>query len=581
MTDLPDDPPTETPSRDGGFALVFFALTLTVLMAMAGLGLDLWNLWRTSNEVQRAADAGALAGVTFLPADPTAARNTAFDLVEANGFPRANATASQGDTAQKLEVTVTTTVRNTFMGLFGVGSSTITRKAVAEFVGPVPMGSPANFLGNDPELGNFPDHWMNVASVRNNAVNGDRYQAGLCPGNGALGPCASGVITNPSYAPEGHFYAVEVAAGSGGPLRIQIFDPAFYEVGDRCERGGIFNANQAALQAAAAADPDIPDTWHDDAATRYVAGNSQQWCTGDWQAGAGTGANGPVTTTYVVREPDVTPFVDTDNPVVNTATCAPRQFVGRDEAWMQNSGNGIQGRLAGGAESKVNHAGGFQQTLANSFRRWVTVCEIAVPQPGRYLLQVRTNAPLGQPLTTSPDTVNTWGHNRFAIRAGIGSPTDSSFDDNVKLFANGRLPIYTNASGANTEFFLARILPSGADRILNVSLWDISDGGSSGSMQVVPPSSGAGEPGGTFSGCTYSSTGGTFTPQGGCSFSFNAGDLNGQLMRVSVPIPASYTCNTSDPFGCWIKVRAPFAGSVNDTTTWSADVVGDPVRLIE
>lgn len=563
---------------DGGFAIVFFALTLTVLMAMAGLGLDLWNLWRTSNEVQRAADAGALAGVTFLPADPNQARNTAFDLVEANGFPRANATASPGDTAQKLEVTVTTNVRNTFMGLFGVGSTTITRKAVAEFVGPVPMGSPANFLGNDPELGHFPDHWMNVASVRNQAGNGDRYQAGLCPGNGALGPCpGSGVITNPSYAPDGHFYAVEVAAGSGGPLRIQVFDPAFYEVGDRCEQAGIFNANQGALQATAAADADIPDTWHDDAAARYVAGNSQQWCTGDWQAGAATGANGPITTTYVVREPDVTPLVDTDNPVVSAATCAPQQFVGRSVSWMQNGGNGIQGRLASGSESKVTHAGGFQQTLANSFRRWVTVCEISVPTSGRYLLQVRTNAPLGSPLITSPDTVNTWGHNRYAIRAGIGDPTSASFDDNVKIFANGRLPIYANASGANTEFYLARILPSGADRILNVSLWDISDGGSAGSMQVVPPA----EVGGTFSGCTYSTTGGTYTPLGTCGFSFNANALNAQLMRVSIPIPSSYTCDQADPFGCWIKVRAPFSGSVNDTTTWSADVVGDPVRLIE
>ena len=246
-------------------------------------------------------------------------------------------------------------------------------------------------------------------------------------------------------------------------------------------------------------------------------------------------------------------------------------------AWMRNGGGGIQSHLAGGVESKVNHGGGFQQTLANSFRRWVTVCEIAVPTPGRYVLQVRTDAPDGQPLVVAPDTVNTWGHNRYAIRAGVGDPSSSSFDDNVKVFANGRLPIYANADGADTEFYLARVEPSGVDRILRISLWDISDGGSSGSMQVVPPT----EVGGTFPGCTYSTTGGTYSPQAGCGFSFTAGALNSNLMQVFVPLPASYDCNEGDPFGCWIKVRAPFAGSVNDTTTWSADVAGDPVRLVE
>ncbi len=563
-------------SDDGGFAMVYFALALIVFMAMAGLGLDLWNLWRNSQEVQRAADAGALAGVTFLPGDLPNAQDKAYDIVEANGYPRSQATATQGDAPQQLEVTVRTTVRNPFMGLLGVDRTTITRRAVAEFIGPVPMGSPDNNLGNDPENGDITDHWMNVASVRNRAGNGDRYQAGLCTGT-VLGPCQSGVITNPSYSPAGHFYAVEVDAAASGPLRIQIFDPALYEVGDRCTLSpAVFNANQGALQAAAVADPDIPDTWHDNAAVRYVAGNSREWCTGDFRAGAEGGAN-PVTTTYVVRQPDSTPFVDTDNPPVTDATCQPMQFTGRDDAWMRNGGNGIQGHLASGPESKVTHGGGFQQTLANSFRRWVTVCEIPVPSVGRYILQVRTNAPDGQPLVAGQDTVNSWGHNRYSIRAGTGDPASGSFGDSVKLFANGRLPIYANASGADTQFYLARVLPSGADRVLKISLWDISDGGSSGSMQVVPPA----EVGGSFAGCTYASSGGTFTPQGNCSFAFNAGALNSQLMQVSVPLPAGYTCDENDPFGCWITVRAPFAGSVNDTTTWSADVAGDPVRLVE
>lgn len=580
-----DDIEVSSPKRrEGGFVIVYFAVTLIAFVAMAGLGVDLWNLWRTAHEVQRAADAGALGGVPFLPGDLTAARNTAFEMVEANGFSRANATARQGDTPQKLEVSVSTTVRNPFMSLLGIPETTITRRAVAEFVGPVPMGSPDNTLGNDPELhddGELKDHWLNVASVRNNASNGDRYHAGLCPSNGALGGCASGQITNPSYQAAGHIFAIEVREASGGPLTIQVFDPGFYEVGDYCteDRDEIFGRiDQAKLQARAQASPDIPDDWYDDAAQRYAGGNDRRWCTGDFSAGANTSGGQPITTTYIVREPDNTPYVDTDNPVVTTPSCAPRQFVGRSKEWMRQGG-GIMGRLQSTDEGRVVPRS--EQTLANTFRRWVTVCEIPNPTVGRYILQVRTNAPMGQPLSDGSVSVNSWGHNRFAIRAGLGSdPSAPSFGRHVSVFANGRLPIYANAEGADTEFYLARILPSGADRILRVSLWDISDGGSSGSMRVVPPEE---SPTTNFSGCAFSATpSGGFTPNPSqCSFSFGAGALDSRLMEISVPIPSSYTCDEDELNGCWIKVHAPFAGQVNDTTTWSADVVGDPVRLIE
>ena len=58
---------------------------------------------------------------------------------------------------------------------------------------------------------------------------------------------------------------------------------------------------------------------------------------------------------------------------------------------------------------------------------------------------------------------------------------------------------------------------------------------------------------------------------------------NGKLVQVTVPIPAGYSCTISDPQGCWIRLRFtyPAGTTVNDTTTWSAKLEGDPVRLIE
>jgi hypothetical protein len=63
--------------------------------------------------------------------------------------------------------------------------------------------------------------------------------------------------------------------------------------------------------------------------------------------------------------------------------------------------------------------------------------------------------------------------------------------------------------------------------------------------------------------------------------------FNGQWVTYKVPIPSNYTCNYTcnyiDPLGCWTKINFQFPNltSVQDTTTWSAQIQGDPVRLIE
>jgi hypothetical protein len=50
-----------------------------------------------------------------------------------------------------------------------------------------------------------------------------------------------------------------------------------------------------------------------------------------------------------------------------------------------------------------------------------------------------------------------------------------------------------------------------------------------------------------------------------------------------VPIPSTYTCHFNGTGGCWFRLNVTFGGGadVNDTTTWTAYVSGDPVRLIE
>lgn len=591
-------PTRRRPGRDRGFVLAWLATMMVVLLGFAGFAVDLGHWYLTASRVQNAADAAALGGVVFLPSDLSTAQDVATELAVGHGFDASGVTVTQGERSNQLSVEVDTQVDNFFVSLFGLNTTSIARDALAEFEGPVPMGSPESFLGDDPESGNNPDFWMNNASLRNNQGNGDRFQAGVC--NPDAAPCVGGTPNSGNYANNGYFFVVEVTAAMlGEPLVIQAFDPAFYEVGDVCERdqndiygqSGQELANATALRAATAGVPNVPADWYDDAEARYERGNTD-WCTGDWRAGASVGGGGPIDTTFIVRSPDDTPWLDSDNPVINRPGCAPIQFEGFDEGWMDDDG-GIWGKLTpppgvtatDTGEWRVDFpAGAWEQTFANTFRRWVTVCEIPADQvqEGRYLLQVRTNSALGAPLV-SDTTVDTWGHNRYAIRAGWGDPGDGS-DSGIRMYANGRFPIYANANNADTTFYLARVLPGATQRILNLTLWDISDGGSSGTMRIRPPAEATvgGANLDTFSGCTFEKSGGSWsTNSGNCSFSFSASALNADLVTVGVPIPDGYDCDETSPTGCWVYVEAPFTGAVNDTTTWSADIIGDPVRLVE
>jgi hypothetical protein len=72
---------------------------------------------------------------------------------------------------------------------------------------------------------------------------------------------------------------------------------------------------------------------------------------------------------------------------------------------------------------------------------------------------------------------------------------------------------------------------------------------------------------------------------GNCSIVTRSGGsntYNGQWLDIEISIPTSYTCSAD----CWWKVRYDFANvtfgnSPNDRTVWSAQIVGDPVHLVE
>lgn len=200
---------------------------------------------------------------------------------------------------------------------------------------------------------------------------------------------------------------------------------------------------------------------------------------------------------------------------------------------------------------------------------------------GEYILQVRTNATAANP-TAYAASVADGGHNRMSIFAGFGAAGLDAVDgSDVAINARGRLPLYANAEGANSTFYLARVLPYDAGRTLRVTLFDMGDASAAGTLQIIPPT----EYGSTFSGCSFSKDdGGTMntTPSTCTITNVSSGTgFQGRSVNIDIPIPSDYTCNDTIGTGCWIKVRAAFPSGVSDTTTWSAAILGNPIRLVE
>jgi len=56
----------------------------------------------------------------------------------------------------------------------------------------------------------------------------------------------------------------------------------------------------------------------------------------------------------------------------------------------------------------------------------------------------------------------------------------------------------------------------------------------------------------------------------------------GTWQTILVPIPTDYACD-DDKTKCWVMLKYEYGvgNQPNDTTSWQASLIGDPVRLVE
>ncbi len=570
-------------NQAGAAAVIVAAFVASLALPLAAISVDVARWYVELERVQAAADAASAAGVTFLPDDFGKARARAIEIAEDNGYPNSGTSSVQvsvGERPTQLRVTVSSKVGNGFGSAIGVVDTVLSRTSVADYNGPAPMGSPCNTMGNEPpgtttrgpqasqllvpagaQCSANPEFWANIGGPDWPKGNGDQFMTRTCAAS--VDGCSNG--KNTDFDPQGYFYLVRVGAGAvGRPVTIQIYDPAFVAQGDYCERG----------PKGSAVDNDDWNAYaRNDARTRYAKqtqSTTNQFCTGDVPT-----TTTPTVTSFGLRSP-----TDTYEPrlAAPVSSCA-RQYRGWGEDQLHSQSL---------KEGHVN----YDAELAKVFHQWVPFCTFTPTAEGDYYLQVRTNVQLS---TASPDgeggyrgnqavftqtgddlSVGGGGANRFAVRAySPGTPPGS-----LSVAAWERMPIYANASGASTQFNLVRVIPAAQGKTLVFGFFDVGEAATGGTMRVIPPADSTMPS--VITGCTGS--GKVTGPLTNCQISgISSSGWNGRSQQIRVPIPSTYDCNVASPGGCWFRVAVDFgsAAAVNDSTTWTAKIEGEPVRLIE
>jgi Flp pilus assembly protein TadG len=561
-------------AREGGYIAVITVILAPLLFGVSAFTVDVGNWYFTVQKIQRAADAASLAGVTYMPGNLSMAKQTALAVAADNGYTTNVDPEPVDGQPSKLRVTITETVDNTFGQILGVDHTTITRSSVANYQAPLPMGSPCNGFGNGPEpvidavnprssnCSAAGQYWANVGSPAANKVSGDAYQNNVC--SSSVDGCPGG--TNTDYSSNGYFYSVTLSQPVTN-LTIQAFDPAFVSVGDLCSSN--FGTAGSATEAVKAKNhynfnvktSTSPESPREDSSL-YASGQTSPYCTGDMLFGSP-----PPDTTYTIRQPVQTsnPWDPTSYPVVASCTKNYKGFSGdlytALNQYKQNASGAVQ--YTGGLPQPAT---GYNETVAAEFRQWNTLCTFTgTVSAGTYFIQVQGNAPDDNPAGN--------GHNRFALRAFGANPSENAA---IAISGYTNMAIYANLTSATTSFYLTKVSPAAAGQVLNVRLFDIGDSTSPGTVTIKPP---ADSNLSAFSGCTGS--GPTTGALSDCSITANS-SYNGKWQQISIPIPKGYTCNGDSVTGCWITLSYNYGGGQpSDTTSWTANLEGTPVRITE
>jgi Putative Flp pilus-assembly TadE/G-like len=494
--------------KEEGFVLILTTLTVTVLLLFAGFAVDFGSFYARAAELKRAADAAALAGVVWMP-EFDAAEQAAIDTAARNGFKDGVDNISVAvdpvpGNNRKLKVTITDNAAKQFFSRLVIQDQVIGRASTAEYVLPVPLGSPKNTFGTGDLLTTDRENfWAAASGYCAGHESGDdklAFNESYSTAAGASA-CNNSSVTSDNYDSNGYLYAIDLPANASS-MKLEVYD-ATYNTASSPSDSSVASGNQT------------------------------------------------VTTIFEVYDRNPTPLDLTNLTLLDTYTLT------------------------------TNQATGTYQNKWVRFHTWTN------PKAGQYYLRVRT---LG-------DQLNSRASNGFGIRAFTGS----SFTQCTTIVgATGYsatcpqvhgvadMSIFANAPSANADFYLAQIDPVHAGKTMRVTLFDAGEGANT--LQIIDPN---GNPA-SFSWSTACNP--PTPPTGSCSGSGTSLDVSGtgtqphaglnstskyndRYMVLDIALPPNYTAVYGTK--TWWKVRYNTGATPTDRTTWSVNIVGDPVHLVK
>lgn len=248
----------------------------------------------------------------------------------------------------------------------------------------------------------------------------------------------------------------------------------------------------------------------------------------DW--GSSMAATCGPTMVVTLYAPDPTPLDVSDNAVLCTATIPPLPQVPQTDPYLFTPPDGQACWTQNGA--------------------------------GVYPLQVRHVDP--------GNVADRAGLNRYSVRSTTGN-----------LFALGDFSIYNNTGGSTTSFYLAEVPTYYHGKTFVVELFDAGESAANGTLQVVDPT------GGVFNGgeCRIYDRNNpgqpwvlrqTIPAGSNCQELVTPGEYNDRWLKFEMDLSPTYSCAT-----CWWKMNYVYTSAVNDTTTWRAYMVGNPIHIID
>ena len=512
-----------------GQVLVIVAVMIVVLLGFTGLVTDVaWyevNLMR----IQRAADAAALAGVVYLPGNVAGAQNAALAESSKNGFANGLNGVTVTATPEALNnlilgVTVTAPVRSWFARLFGVTQFNARRNARAEFVLPVPMGSPQNYYGINVVCRNT-DISPNCPLVASADGTGNLAALGFfggVEGRGTDRQNGGNPTLNTGFDPNGYQYIVEFGPGTVNGS-VWLYDPMF------CATGGATSGGR-----------------------RLGVGDL-------WFGNGGTG----ISTVYNLMDMNGTPYTLSDDILIASSGGLFVNSNAVDKGALyrgdSNYGGGSNGSGSADCQGSAYH---------NNWYRLATGLDEV-----QYRLQVVTSSG-----SNAENAIN-----GFGIEAtSLGGPTPRVYGQSrmeAFIVINNTSVFYLAQIGAahagktldiklfdpgdiSSTNFKIRI-PTSTGFQYATFTWTTT-----GISACAPGSAASGGPTQTL-----------VTSTSSCNY------YNNQWVTISVPIPVTYTAPVSpgDPPGAgggWWKIEYGTLGTGQDITTWEVNIRGNPVHLI-